>query len=193
MALSTMDAIIFFITLAAEALTTIAVVVSIASPSRRIWPPSQPRSWGQYYMLILFNVSALGVILLGILDWGNFIIPLWARIVVGLPLWLAGNILAVWAIAALGIAPTSGNEGTLICRGPYRLSRNPQYVGFMIGLLGWALISNSALTLTVSIAAIVPLLLVPFAEEPWLLALHGSEYEAYKRTVPRFISLKRKI
>ena len=186
-----MSAIIFFITLAAEALTTIAVIVSIALPQRRIWPCRQQHAWGQYAMLILFIISAGGVILLGILDWGNFSIPAWARVIAGGPLWLAGNALALWAIAALGIAPTSGDETTLIRKGPYSLSRNPQYVGFILGLVGWALMTNSALVLIVSLAGIIPLLLVPFAEEPWLLERHRSTYAEYKRTVPRFITFKK--
>ena len=141
-------------------------------------------------MLVLFIVSAGGVILLGLVDWSRFIIPAWIRIAVGVPLWLAGNILALWAIAALGVTPTSGDEGALVRRGPYGFSRNPQYLGFIIGLIGWALMANSALTLIASIVGIVPLVLVPFAEEPWLLARHGKAYEEYRRTVPRFISFK---
>jgi len=185
-----MDILIFFITLTAEGLTTLAVVMSIARPQRRIWPPSQQHAWGQYAMLILFIVSAVGVILLGLVDWSRFIIPAWIRIAVGVPLWLTGNILALWAIAALGVTPTSGVEGALVRRGPYGFSRNPQYLGFIIGLIGWALMANSALTLIASLVGIIPLVLVPFAEEPWLLARHGAAYEEYKRTVPRFISFK---
>jgi len=59
------------------------------------------------------------------------------------PLGLAGNALALWAIAALGIAPTSGDESMLVYRGPYRFSRNPQYVGFIAALIGWALLTNA--------------------------------------------------
>ena len=78
----------------------------------------------------------------------------------------------------------------LVRRGPYGLSRNPQYLGFIIGLIGWALMANSALTLIASIVGIISLVLVPFAEEPWLLARHGAAYEEYKRTVPRFVRVR---
>ena len=141
-------------------------------------------------MLILFIVSAGGVILLGLTDWSRSIIPAGIRIVVGVPLWLAGNILALWAIAALGVAPSSGDEGALVRRGPYGFSRNPQYLGFIIGLIGWALMADSALTLIASIVGIIPLVLVPLAEEPWLLDRHGAAYKEYKRTVPRFVLFK---
>ena len=80
-----MDLVLFLITLTAEVLTTIAAGISIVWPQRRIWPPSGPRAWGQYVMLILFNVSAGGVVLLGVLDWGSYIIPAWARLAAAAP------------------------------------------------------------------------------------------------------------
>ena len=107
------------------------------------------------------------------------------------PLGLAGNALALWAIAALGIAPTSGDESMLVYRGPYRFSRNPQYVGFIAALIGWALLTNSVLALIVSLAGITPLLLVPLAEEPWLRERLGAAYADYQHTVPRFIGMKK--
>jgi protein-S-isoprenylcysteine O-methyltransferase Ste14 len=182
-----MDILAFFITLTAEALTTLAVVISIACPRQRIWPPSRQRAWGQYCMLILFGVSGAGVILLGILDWGSFTIPVWIRAAAGAPLWLVGNLLALWAVSALGAASTSGAAGVLIRRGPYGFSRNPQYLGFIVGLVGWALMSDAWLALIVSIVGTVPLVLVPFAEEPWLLERYGAAYAEYRRTVPRFV------
>lgn len=186
-----MSAIIFVITLAAEVLTLIAVVISIALPQRRIWPPRRTHACGQYYMLTLFLASGAGVILLGVLDWDTFSIPSWVRVMIGVPFGLAGNALALWAIAALGMAPTSGDESALVYRGPYRFSRNPQYVGFILALIGWALITNSVMALIVSLAGIVPLLLVPLAEEPWLRDRLGAAYDDYQRTVPRFIGMKK--
>jgi len=124
-----MDSFIFIITLAAETLTTLVVVISILALRQRIWPPNERKAWGKPVMLILFNVTAGSVILLGLLDWNNYIIPIWARVAIGLPVWLAGNILATWAVITLGLAHTSDEAGALIRRGPYRTSRNPQYLG----------------------------------------------------------------
>jgi protein-S-isoprenylcysteine O-methyltransferase Ste14 len=186
-----MPNLIFYITLTAEALTTLAVIVSIVSPKRRIWPPARPQAWGRYFMLALFFACGAGVILLGILDWGSFVIPLWARLAAGLPLSLAGNGLALWAVIALGLAPTLGEQGAPVRRGPYRFSRNPQYVGFILALVGWGLLTNSALALAASLAGVVPLVLVPFAEEPWLRERMGEPYIAYMRSVARFIGKKK--
>jgi len=178
---------VFIITLIAETLTTLVVAISILVPQQRIWPPDKGKTWGKPVMLILFNIAAVGVILLGILDWNSSIIPIWARIAIGLSLWLIGNILAAWAVVSLGLARTSGEANTLIRRGPYRFSRNPQYLGFMLGLAGWALHTNSVLTMIASMAAFLPLILAPFAEEPWLQARYGQAFDEYRRSVPRFL------
>jgi protein-S-isoprenylcysteine O-methyltransferase Ste14 len=183
--------LILIVTLVAEILTTILVILSLAFPDRRVWPPSSQMTWGRYVMPVLFNLSATGVIILGLMDWDNFILPDWVRIGIGAPLWLAGNLIALWSVSKLGFAPTYGAESELVVSGPYRFSRNPQYLGFITGLIGWGLMSNSMYASITSIIGIVPLLLVPFAEEAWMANIFGHEYEQYKRIVPRFIRLKK--
>lgn len=175
------------IILVAENMTTLAVILSILLPQERLWPPNEQRTWGKPLMLVLFSSTAAGIILLGILDWNSSLIPSWARIAIGLPAWLAGNFFATWAMLSLGLLRTSGEAGVLMQDGPYRLSRNPQYLGFMLSLSGWAVLTNSALTMIAVIGAFPPLLLVPFAEEPWLRAKHGPRFDKYMRDVPRFI------
>ncbi len=94
------------------------------------------------------------------------------------------------AMIVLGIVPSFGSESALVRRGPYRFSRNPQYVGFIVGLIGWVFLSSSRLAAVASLAGMVPLIAVPFTEEGWLLARHGAAYEEYRRGVPRYVSLK---
>ena len=185
-----MSNIIFIIIISAELLTTIALVVSMLSPQNRIWPPSRPNSWEQYFMIILFNVIAIGTILLGILEWGSYAIPLLIRMV-GSIIWLAGHVFAIWAVMTLGLKSTSGNKGSLIQKGPYRVSRNPQYVGFITALIGWGLMANSSLLLFAVLGAIIPLVMVPLVEEPWLRMKYGKDYEEYMLTVPRFLWWKK--
>lgn len=187
-----MEHIVFWVTLAAEAAATVCVLVSIAFPQRRIWPPPRQHAWQSYLMWSLFLASAAGVIALGFIGSGQLALPPWVRFGIGLPLVCAGNALSVWAMAVLGIAPSFGSESELVCRGPYRFSRNPQYVGFIVGLIGWALLSSNQSTLVASLAGVVPLIVVPFAEEGWLLERHGAAYEEYKRNVPRYVSLRRR-
>jgi protein-S-isoprenylcysteine O-methyltransferase Ste14 len=182
-----MKHVVFVVTLIAEILATVSVGVSIASPDRRIWPPEQERSWTGILMWLFFTVSGMGVIALGILDRGSLNLPLWLRWGMGMPLWIAGNGLALWAVVVLGMAATFGEAKALIQRGPYRRSRNPQYVGFIAGLMGWAMVSSSTMTLGASLVGVLPLVLVPFAEEPWLVEKYGAAYKAYQCDVPRFI------
>ncbi len=141
-------------------------------------------------MWLLFILSAIGIGALGIADWGALALAPWIRLGIGIPLGCAGHALALWAMATLGIAQTFGGEGVLVIRGPYRFSRNPQYLGFILALLGWALLASSVLTLIAALVGVIPLLLVPFAEEPWLVERMGPSYAAYKQTVPRFIALR---
>ena len=181
---------LFYATLATETLAAVCVVVSIVFPQWRIWPPPRQRAWQKYLMWFLFLASAVGVGVLGIIEWGELALPPWVRFVVGTFLGCAGHGLAGWAMVVMGIATSFGGESTLIRRGPYRFSRNPQYVGFISALIGWGFLTSSGLTLVASSVGIIPLILVPFAEEKWLLARYGAAYEEYKRAVPRFVSLR---
>lgn len=187
-----MESVVFCVTLAAEAATTVCVAISIVFPQRRVWPPPRQHAWQSYLMWFLFLASAAGVIVLGVIGWGQLALPPRVRFGVGLSLGCVGNALSAWAMIVLGIAPSFGSESALMRRGPYRFSRNPQYVGFIVALIGWVFLSSSRLALVVSLAGVIPLIAVPFAEEGWLLARHGAAYEEYRRSVPRFVSLGRR-
>jgi len=186
-----MITLLFLVTITAQILATISIVFSILVPAHRIWPPDESSSWKHYLMWFLFDISTIGIIVVGILDWGSLALPPWMQIVLGVPLSLGGIGFSLWSIVILGPSSTYGNEGPLILRGPYRISRNPQYLGFIVALIGWSIVTSSGATILAVLVWIIPLVLVPFAEEPWLLQRHGSEYEEYLRKVPRFVSLKK--
>jgi protein-S-isoprenylcysteine O-methyltransferase Ste14 len=179
--------ILFAVTLITELCAAGCVLFSMIYPLKGIWPPFHIKTWQSNLMWALFSISGIGVILLGLLDWGNFLIPNWLRWVIGLPMWFVGNGLAAWALAALGLKKSYGDTNGLICRGPYKFSRNPQYVGFISGLVGWGLIASSGYTILAALAGSLALFLAPFAEEPWLKHQYGSAYQQYQQEVPRFI------
>lgn len=131
-------------------------------------------------------VTLIGITVVGILDWGSLSLPRWMQPAVG------GIAFALWSIVVRGPSSTYGNEGPLILCGPYLILRNPQYLGVMVALIGWSIVTSSWVTIVAALVWIVPVLLVPFAEEPWLLQRHGSDYEEYLRKVPRFVSLKKR-
>lgn len=73
-------------------------------------------------------------------------------------------------------------------RGPYRLVRNPMYIGGVSMLLGWGLYLTSV---SMALYALVAFLLihtfVVFVEEPGLRKRFGQEYEDFCKTVPRWL------
>lgn len=174
----------FTITLAAESITTMLVLISLVRPDWNCWPPRESAG-GKWVMPGLFYLTGTALITLGILDWGGGHFPTWLRAAGAIP-WLAGNALSIWAGITLGNQGTFGGTPGLVTDGPYRWTRNPQYLGFMLGLVGWGLLTGSLLTLMAGTAACLPLYLVPRIEEPWLLERYGSEYREYLGQAPRF-------
>lgn len=82
----------------------------------------------------------------------------------------------------------------LITTGMYRWSRNPQYTGWFICLLGISLAGRSGLGfLLMTIPFIVAHLYVVWLEEPYLERVFGDEYRIYKSRTARYIGMvKRK-
>jgi protein-S-isoprenylcysteine O-methyltransferase Ste14 len=173
----------------AEVAAAAAVLISLRFPDRRIWPPDRRNSWKKSLMGFLFFYPALGIGVLGLAGWGGLGLPHWLCIGLGIPPLAVGLAAFFWAQAMLGFGGMMGGEGNLVVGGPFRYSRNPQSVGCLAMLAGWGLLTSSPAAVIASITAVIPLLLVPFAEEPWLRERYGPAYEAYFRKVPRFLSI----
>ena len=91
----------------------------------------------------------------------------------------------------LGVRASQGLASNLVTTGAYRYSRNPQYVGAIPAVLGYAILCNSTLALAAALLVSGWLALVPFAEESWCRERLGEAYEKYARQVPRFFGLRR--
>ena len=76
----------------------------------------------------------------------------------------------------------------LINEGPYRFSRNPIYVGFAITYVGLAIAMDSwvALLLLFPCLVVVDRFVIQ-REERYLVAKFGTDYEAYRRKVRRWL------
>ncbi len=131
----------------------------------------------------------LGLVALGIVDWNSFALHGWFRFLAG-GLLMACGFFALWGFLALGVHASQGLGGELVTIGPYRYSRNPQYVGTIPAILGYAIICNSTLALVTAMLISVWFILVPFAEESWCRENLGAAYEAYAAKVPRFFGLR---
>jgi protein-S-isoprenylcysteine O-methyltransferase Ste14 len=103
-----------------------------------------------------------------------------------------GLALFVWAIVTITRAgssvPTNRPTTTIVERGPYRFTRNPIYLGMLLGLIGLAIAFDSLWLL---------LMLVPFAltvrygvvarEEAYLERKFGDVYRSYRARVRRWL------
>lgn len=162
------------------------LVYSILRPSRRIWPPPAQKTWQDYVVWLLTILSFGGFVLVGILDWNSLGWPGVVRWIIGAPLIVLGNVLAWLGVHQLSLKTTSGHAGPLVTDGLYRYSRNPQYIGDIVIIAGWAILSASQWAMPLCLGGILAFVLTPFAEEPWLEKLHGDAYRAYCEQVGRF-------
>ena len=100
--------------------------------------------------------------------------------------------LFAWAIVTMTRAgsnvPTSLPSTTIVDTGPYRLTRNPIYLGMMLGLIGLAVALNSFwLLLTLAPFALVIRYGVVAREERYLGRKFGDLYHNYCSRVRRWL------
>ena len=181
---------IFYLTLIVNIVLVGSLVITRLNPMFRVWPPPGRKSWQFLFTWILFIFSFLGILVIGIFDWDSLIIKTTLRFPIGGILILAGAGLAFWGVKTLGIYASQGLGGELITEGPYRYTRNPQYVGDITIIIGYIILSNSILTLIVGLLGILWFVLAPFTEEPWLQEQLGAAFDDYMLKVPRFLSIK---
>lgn len=160
---------------------------SVACPDRRVWPPPSRRSWRYRLTWFCFDGAfAISVVLL-VLDWNTWMFDSPLRLIVGIPLTLTGGMLALWGIRTVGWKITSGQRDSLVSTGPYRFTRNPQYVGDIVFFVGVGVIANSAFLWTAHLLMTLVFIVAPLTEEPWLEEQYGDAYREYRRRVPRFL------
>lgn len=120
-------------------------------------------------------------------------LPVWIGWGLGAPLLVMGSGLAgAGVIAFRSFDLMSGRTADeLVTSGVYRLSRNPQNVGWGLATLGIALMGGSGLALIqvavfwVLFSAYVPV------EESYLESAYGTAYRRYTAEVPRIIGFPR--
>ncbi len=116
-------------------------------------------------------------------------VPFWIGLMTG----GAGVVLLAWTILDFArrgrgtLAPWSPTE-RLVTSGPYRVVRNPMYLGVYLVLLGEAALSGSLAVLVWGIAfAAVSATFVLHYEEPNLERRFGEDYRRYCRAIPRWL------
>ena len=78
------------------------------------------------------------------------------------------------------------DAGKLTTTGPYRWSRNPQYVGWFLFLLGFALNDWSLWCLAALVVIAISLHLLVLVEEEHLRRVFGDQYVEFCRKIPRY-------
>ena len=147
-------------------------------------------------ILVLPPVLVGGTLLLGLAIhfflWQSEALPIvWAR-VLGLTVFVAGGILAHLSHLAMkrvgtNVLPTQPTLA-LATDGPYRYTRNPLYLAAICVYAGLSLWVDSVVMLILLPLVIVVLhagIVLP--EERYLATKFGSQYEAYRAAVRRWI------
>jgi protein-S-isoprenylcysteine O-methyltransferase Ste14 len=180
--------ILFLIALILELVYLALFLLTIRSPALRFWPPPSARSWQFFASWSFAGLVAAIFILLGLLDYdAGPLSPFWGRLPIALAFFIPGSIIGTWASLTFPFRATIGLPVRLITHGPYRFSRNPQYVSDMLNAVGYVILTNSWRVAILGLFGVALNLLAPFTEEPWLEAQYGEGYRRYKQQVPRFI------
>jgi len=182
----TMKQFLFLGSVTIEVLYLVLFVMTIRRPDFRFWPPPSRRSWQFFTSWLLAALVLVGFFFVGLLDFNSSILNTWFRFPIGLILHLSGVIIGSWSFTTLGLLATIGLGDELITKGPYQYSRNPQYIGDILHIVGFMVITNSWMTWIIGVLGIVLNLLAPLTEEPWLEKKYGEAYLRYKKRVPRF-------
>jgi len=77
-------------------------------------------------------------------------------------------------------------KGAFVTDGIYRFSRHPQYVGFMLIVIGWVIDWPTLITLVFAPILVALYLRVCITEEREILKTH-PEYQAYREQVPLLV------
>lgn len=143
------------------------------------------------------NLSALGLLLIVamflatnlILEYATtYAMPSTVLDYIGILIGVAGLLLCLVSIVVFRspLKVLCLESGTLTLKGPYRWSRNPQYVGWFMFVLGFALNDWSWWCLVAMIIIATYLHLLVLIEEEHLNRVFGEQYTEYCRLVPRY-------
>ena len=107
---------------------------------------------------------------------------------------VAGAVIGGLGFASFILAKTAVNpmkpdsSSSLVVSGIYRFTRNPMYLGFLLGLLGWAIFLSNALAFFLLPAFIVYMNRFQIEpEEKALARLFGEQFVAYSSRVHRWL------
>jgi protein-S-isoprenylcysteine O-methyltransferase Ste14 len=183
-----MTLFLFLTALLLEIIYILLFILTIRLPGFRFWPPPSAHSWQFFSAWLMASIVFVNFFFLGLLDFDSAFLPdLRIRFPIAMIFFIFGVFIGYWGGAVFGLRATIGLGNRLVTRGPYRYTRNPQYIGDCLNALGYMIFTNSWMVGVIGILGVILNLLAPFTEEPWLEERYGEDYREYKRHVPRFI------
>jgi len=182
-----MTLLLFFTALLFELIYIALFILTIRRPGFRFWPPPSARSWQFFAAWLMAGIVAVNFFFLGLLDYNSAFLPdLNIRFPVGMILFATGLVIGTWAGSVFGFRAVLGLGSRLVTYGPYRYTRNPQYIGDSLLALSYMIFTNSWMAGIIGILGVILNLMAPLTEEPWLEQRFGDSYLEYKRRVPRW-------
>jgi protein-S-isoprenylcysteine O-methyltransferase Ste14 len=109
----------------------------------------------------------------------------------GVALSLVGGVLRLWPVFVLGyrfsglVAIQPGHR--LVTDGIYSVIRHPSYLGLVVASLGWGLAFRSCIGVILTLLTVSVVVARIRAEEKFLQAHFGAEYERYRARTSRLI------
>jgi protein-S-isoprenylcysteine O-methyltransferase Ste14 len=150
-------------------------------------------SWfGSLVHVTMFIINGMFV---GMLIWGiDDIPPMGGLAWLGIPLIVVGLGIVVYAMDLFRkFSRWLGNDTPgLATSGLYSYSRNPQFVGYGLSIMGAVIAWGRSLGWLGLIAYLVMVYWVARVEEEHLTRVYGQSYRDYCSRVPRFIGLPKK-
>lgn len=169
------------------------LVATLAIDPLQVWPPPGRRTWQYRLTWTLFTMAVVGFIAVGGLDAGRLGLDRWlgeaGTLILGSTLFMGGTALASYAMGYLGLRGALGLEAELVTEGPFAVSRNPGYVGDLVLMAGYVILTDARLAGLLAAGAAIWFLLAPLAEEPWLEGQYGDAYRRYKNRHARFLGV----
>jgi protein-S-isoprenylcysteine O-methyltransferase Ste14 len=182
-----MNLILFITAIALELIYIYLFLLTIRLPQFRFWPPPSVWSWQFFAAWLMASVVAFNFLLLGAGDFDSSFLPEFSyRWPVSMLFFSVGTLIGTWSFAAAGLQTTLGLGRHLVVRGPYRFTRNPQYIGDSLNIIGFMILTNSWMVWIIGLLGLALNGLAPLTEEPWLEERFGDSYREYQRSVRRF-------
>jgi protein-S-isoprenylcysteine O-methyltransferase Ste14 len=110
----------------------------------------------------------------------------------GIVLILTGAVITAMGIRGAGVLyDVLGRTADVLIRaGVYRWSRNPQFVGWVLSLIGLGVVTRSSLALLqVGLFAAMLHGYVVYVKEPYMRQTCGNRFTSYRDETPRYIGL----